>query len=234
MIQKKVKRFITISIKTNIEEILEDIKKYSPYPEKVKLVAVTKYSSVEDIEEFLETGQDICGENKVQVIKDKIEYFKEENKKIKWHFIGNLQKNKVKYIIDDVDLIHSVNKLSLAQEINKKAEQSSKIMDVLLEINVYGEESKQGYSLDELKCDIIELQNLKNLNIIGVMTMAPFTDDEKILRMVFSELRKIRDELNKEYFNNSLTELSMGMSNDYKIALQEGSTFIRVGTKIFK
>ena len=216
------------------KEILEDIKKYSPYPEKVKLVAVTKYSSVEDIEEFLETGQNICGENKVQVIKDKIEYFKEKNKKIKWHFIGNLQKNKVKYIIDDVDLIHSVNKLSLAQEINKKAEQSSKIMDVLLEINVYGEESKQGYSLDELKCDIIELQNLKNLNIIGVMTMAPFTDDEKILRMVFSELRKIRDELNKEYFNNNLTELSMGMSNDYKIALQEGSTFIRVGTKIFK
>ena len=223
-----------MSIKTNVEEILEDIKKYSPYPEKVKLVAVTKYSSVEDIEEFLETGQDICGENKVQVIKDKIEYFKEENKKIKWHFIGNLQKNKGKYIIDDVDLIHSVNKLSLAQEINKKAEQSSKIMDVLLEINVYGEESKQGYSLDELKCDIIELQNLKNLNIIGVMTMAPFTDDEKILRMVFSELRKIKGELNKEYFNNSLTELSMGMSNDYKIALQEGSTFIRVGTKIFK
>ena len=209
-----------MSIKTNVEEILEDIKKYSPYPEKVKLVAVTKYSSVEDIEKFLETGQIICGENKVQVIKDKIEYFKE--------------KNKVKYIIDDVDLIHSVNKLSLAQEINKKAEQSSKIMDVLLEINVYGEESKQGYSLDELKCDIIELQNLKNLNIIGVMTMAPFTDDEKILRMVFSELRKIKDELNKEYFNNNLTELSIGMSNDYKIALQEGSTFIRVGTKIFK
>ena len=209
-----------MSIKASVEEILEDIKKYSPYPEKVKLVAVTKYSSVEDIEEFLKTGQNICGENKVQVIKDKIEYFKE--------------KNKVKYIIDDVDLIHSVNKLSLAQEINKKAEQSGKIMDVLLEINVYGEESKQGYSLDELKCDIIELQNLKNLNIIGVMTMAPFTDDEKILRMVFSELRKIKGELNKEYFNNNLTELSMGMSNDYKIALQEGSTFIRVGTKIFK
>lgn len=223
-----------MSIKENVEEILEDIKKYSPYPEKVKLVAVTKYSSVEDIEKFLETGQNICGENKVQVIRDKIGHFKEKNKKIKWHFIGNLQKNKVKYIIDDVDLIHSVNKLSLAQEINKKAEQSSKIMNVLLEINVYGEESKQGYSLDELKCDIMELQNLQNLNIIGVMTMAPFTDDEKILRMVFSELRKIKDELNKEYFNNSLTELSMGMSNDYKIALQEGSTFIRVGTKIFK
>ena len=216
------------------KEILEDIKKYSPYPEKVKLIAVTKYSTVEDIEEFLKTGQNICGENKVQVVKDKIEYFKNKNTDIKWHFIGNLQKNKVKYIIDDVVAIHSVNKLSLAQEINKKAEQSGKTMDVLLEINVYGEESKQGYSLDELKCDIMELKNLKNLNIIGVMTMAPFTDDEKILRMVFSGLRKIKDELNKEYFDNNLTELSMGMSNDYKIALQEGSTYIRVGTKIFK
>ena len=223
-----------MSIQASVEEILEDIKKYSPYPEKVKLIAVTKYSSIEDIEEFLKTGQNICGENKVQVVKDKIEYFKNKNTDIKWHFIGNLQKNKVKYIIDDVAAIHSVNKLSLAQEINKKAEQSGKTMDVLLEINVYGEESKQGYSLDELKYDIIELKNLKNLNIIGVMTMAPFTDDEKILRMVFSELRKIKDELNKEYFDNNLTELSMGMSNDYKIALQEGSTYIRVGTKIFK
>ena len=222
-----------MSIQAKVEEILEDIKKYSPHPEKVKLIAVTKYSSVEDIE-FLKTGQNICGENKVQIVKDKIEYFKNKNTDVKWHFIGNLQKNKVKYIIDDVAVIHSVDKLSLAQEINKKAEQSGKTIDILLEINVYGEESKQGYSLDELKCDIIELKNLKNLNIIGVMTMAPFTDDEKILRMVFSELRKIKDELNKEYFDNNLTELSMGMSNDYKIALQEGSTYIRVGTKIFK
>ena len=150
-----------MSIKVNVEEILEDIKKYSPYPERVKLVAVTKYSSVEDIEEFLETGQNICGENKVQVIKIRQNILKKKIKKLNGIFIGNLQKNKVKYIIDDVDLIHSVNKLSLAQEINKKAEQSAKIMDVLLEINVYGEESKQGYSLDELKCDIIELQNLK-------------------------------------------------------------------------
>ena len=112
-----------MDIKRNVEEILEDIKKYSPYPEKVKLVAVTKYSPVEDIDLFLTTGQNICGENKVQVIKEKIEYFKEKEKKVEWHFIGNLQKNKVKYIIENVNLIHSVNKLALAQEINKKAEQ---------------------------------------------------------------------------------------------------------------
>ena len=223
-----------MSIQAKVEEILEDIKKYSPYPEKVKLIAVTKYSSVEDIEEFLKTGQNICGENKVQVVKDKIEYFKNKNTDIKWHFIGNLQKNKVKYIIDDVRLIHSVNKLGLAEEINKRAEQVHKTMDILLEINIYGEESKQGYSLDILENEINDLKKFKNLNIIGLMTMAPFTDDEKILRMVFSELRKMKDKLNEKYFNGSLTELSMGMSNDYKIALQEGSTFIRVGTKIYK
>lgn len=223
-----------MDIKRNVEEILEDIKKYSPYPEKVKLVAVTKYSPVEDIDLFLTTGQNICGENKVQVIKEKIEYFKEKEKKVEWHFIGNLQKNKVKYIIEDVNLIHSVNKLALAQEINKKAEQINKIQDVLIEINIFGEESKQGYNLEDFEKDIEELKKLKNLNIIGLMTMAPFIEEEKVLRKVFSDLRKIKDELNEKYFFGSLTELSMGMSNDYKIALEEGSTFIRVGTKIFK
>ncbi len=223
-----------MDIKRNVEEILEDIKKYSPYPEKVKLVAVTKYSPVEDIDLFLTTGQNICGENKVQVIKEKIEYFKEKEKKVEWHFIGNLQKNKVKYIIENVNLIHSVNKLALAQEINKKAEQINKIQDVLIEINVFGEESKQGYNLEDFEKDIEELKNLKNLNIIGLMTMAPFIEEEKVLRKVFSDLRKVKDELNEKYFFGSLTELSMGMSNDYKIALEEGSTFIRVGTKIFK
>lgn len=223
-----------MDIKKNVEEILEDIKNCSPYPEKVKLVAVTKYSPVEDIDLFLTTGQNICGENKVQVIKEKIEYFKEKEKKVEWHFIGNLQKNKVKYIIEDVNLIHSVNKLALAQEINKKAEQINKIQDVLIEINVFGEESKQGYNLEDFEKDIEELKKLKNLNIIGLMTMAPFIEEEKVLRKVFSDLRKVKDELNEKYFFGSLTELSMGMSNDYKIALEEGSTFIRVGTKIFK
>lgn len=223
-----------MDIKKNVEEILEDIKNCSPYPEKVKLVAVTKYSPVEDIDLFLTTGKNICGENKVQVIKEKIEYFKEKEKKVEWHFIGNLQKNKVKYIIEDVNLIHSVNKLALAQEINKKAEQINKIQDVLIEINVFGEESKQGYNLEDFEKDIEELKKLKNLNIIGLMTMAPFIEEEKVLRKVFSDLRKIKDELNEKYFFGSLTELSMGMSNDYKIALEEGSTFIRVGTKIFK
>lgn len=223
-----------MAIKENIEEILKDIKKYSPYPEKVKLIAVTKYVDTDKMQEIIECGHRIFGENKAQIIREKIDYFKEKNVDIEWHFIGNLQKNKVKYIINDVSLIHSVNKLSLAQEINKKAEQINKIMNVLLEINIYGEESKQGYNLEELLVDLEELKNLKNINIKGLMTMAPLNVDSEMTRKVFSRLVEIKNELNEKYFNGTLTELSMGMSGDYKIALEEGSTIIRIGTVLFK
>lgn len=223
-----------MSIKENICEVIEDIKKYSPHPEKVKLIAVTKYVDENVIEKVLDTGHSILGENKAQVIREKIDYFKAKNMDIEWHFIGNLQKNKVKYIINDVSLIHSVNKLSLAEEINKRAEQVGKIIDILLEINVYGEESKQGYKLEELISDLEALKNLKNINIKGLMTMGPLDVDEVTTRKVFAELVRIKKELNENYFNNSLTELSMGMSGDYKIALQEGSTIIRVGSKLYE
>lgn len=223
-----------MSIKENIEKILENIKKYSPYPEKVKLVAVTKYVDETKIQEIIECGHNVFGENKAQVIREKVDYFKQKNIDVEWHFIGNLQKNKVKYIVNDVTLIHSVNKLTLAQEIDKKAKQLNKTVNVLLEINVFGEESKQGYSLDELIEDLTELKELKNINIKGLMTMAPLNVDEKVTRKVFSDLLKIKNELNEKYFNNSLTELSMGMSEDYKIALEEGSTIIRIGSNLFK
>lgn len=223
-----------MSIKENICEVIEDIKKYSSHPEKVKLIAVTKYVDENVIEKILDTGHNILGENKAQVIREKIDYFKAKNMDIEWHFIGNLQKNKVKYIINDVSLIHSVNKLSLAEEINKRAEQVGKVIDILLEINVYGEESKQGYKLEELISDLEALKNLKNINIKGLMTMGPLDVDEVTTRKVFAELVRIKKELNKNYFNNSLTELSMGMSGDYKIALQEGSTIIRVGSKLYE
>lgn len=223
-----------MSIKENICEVIENIKKYSSHPEKVKLIAVTKYVDENVIEKILDTGHNILGENKAQVIREKIDYFKAKNMDIEWHFIGNLQKNKVKYIINDVSLIHSVNKLSLAEEINKRAEQVGKVIDILLEINVYGEESKQGYKLEELISDLEALKNLKNINIKGLMTMGPLDVDEVTTRKVFAELVRIKKELNENYFNNSLTELSMGMSGDYKIALQEGSTIIRVGSKLYE
>ncbi len=226
--------------KETIEEIKKDIAKYSPYPDKVKVVAVTKYSDVDTMRKFIDENQDenkvILGENKVQVIREKIEHFKNnnlQNKKIEWHFIGNLQKNKVKYIINDIELIHSVNKLSLAQEINKRAEKIKRLVEVLIEINIYGEESKQGYDLETFEEEIDEYFKLKNIKVIGLMTMAPLGSDEKIQREVFSKLRLLKDELNEKYFNDQLIELSMGMSGDYKIALQEGSTFIRLGSRIF-
>ena len=185
--------------------------------------------------EVAKCGVKVFGENKAQVIKEKEEKFRELGiDDVEWHFIGNLQKNKVKYIAEYVSLIHSVNKLSLAQEINKRAEQNSRIIDVLLEINIAGEESKEGYDLEELYKELPEIMKLKNINIKGLMTMAPFTDDEVLVRGVFKRLREIKDELNSKYFNGQLTELSMGMTNDYKIALEEGATLVRIGRKIFQ
>lgn len=223
-----------MNIKANIEQIKEEIKKYSPYPEKVKIVAVSKYVDVDIIEKILETDCNVLGENKVQVLKDKIAYFKEKNTNLEWHFIGNLQKNKVKYIIDDVSLIHSVNKLTLAEEIDKRAKAVNKKVDILLEINISEEESKQGYNLEELFKDIKNLKKFENINIIGLMTMTPLNAEEETIRAIFQSLRKIKDELNEKYFFGTLKELSMGMSSDYKIALQEGSTMIRIGSKLYK
>lgn len=222
-------------IKKNIEEIKEDIKKYSKEPEKVKLVAVTKYVETKEMEEAYTAGNPVFGENRVQVLRDKKEYFdttpiKDE---IEWHFIGNLQKNKVKYIIDYIDLVHSVNKLSLAKELDKRARQADKKIKILLEVNVAGEESKEGYAIDNLYKELEELSNLKNIEFKGLMTMAPYSDDEKMVRGVFRKLRELKEELNREYFDGQMTELSMGMTNDYKMALEEGATIIRIGSKIF-
>ncbi len=219
----------------NVNEVLEDIKKYSKNPEKVKLVAVTKYPNVgrPELEELMENGILNFGENRVQVLEAKRELMDDVKDKIHWNFIGNLQKNKVKYIIDYVCMIHSVNKLSLAQEIDKRAAACGRKIDVLIEINLSGEDSKEGYDLDEFYKELPEIIKLENINIKGLMTMAPHVTDEDKIRASFKKLREIKDELNEKYFNGQLTELSMGMSHDYKIALEEGSTIIRIGTKLY-
>ncbi|MCI6153241.1 MAG: YggS family pyridoxal phosphate-dependent enzyme [Fusobacterium perfoetens] len=223
------------SVTKNVQEVLEDIKKYSIYPERVKLVAVTKYPVVtrEKMLELIENGVFSFGENRVQVLEEKLEILGEEKNKIKWNFIGNLQKNKVKYIVDFIDMIHSINKLSLAEEIDKRAEKIGRKIDVLIEINLSGEDSKEGYQLEEFYKDMDELIKLKNINICGLMTMAPNTEDENLIRGSFRKLREIRDEVN-EKFGNNLKELSMGMSGDYKIALEEGATIIRIGSKLYE
>ncbi|MGL4392496.1 MAG: YggS family pyridoxal phosphate-dependent enzyme [Fusobacteriaceae bacterium] len=229
-----------MNIEKNIEQILEDIEKYSPNPSAVKLLAVTKYVDTDTIQKLFDCGIKNIGENKGQVIRDKAKYFAEKKiDDICWHFIGSLQSNKIKYISEYISLIHSVNKISLAREIDKKAKECGRIISILLEINISGEESKEGYSYENLLEDLPEYFELKNIEIKGLMTMAPLTDDENILRKVFAGLREKKDELNKKYFSYQsdgkiLTELSMGMSNDYKIALEEGATIIRIGTKLFE
>ena len=219
----------------NVNEILEDIKKYSKNPEKVKLVAVTKYPNVgrPELEELMANNILDFGENRVQVLEAKRELMNDVKDKIHWNFIGNLQKNKVKYIIDYVYMIHSVNKLSLAQEIDKRAFACGRKLDVLIEINLSGEDSKEGYDLEEFYKELPEIMKLENINIKGLMTMAPNVSDEDKIRASFRKLREIKDELNEKYFNGQLTELSMGMSHDYKIALEEGATIIRIGTKLY-
>ena len=219
----------------NVQEVLEDIKKYSKNPEKVKLVAVTKYPNVgrAELEELMENGILNFGENRVQVLEAKRELMDDVKDKINWNFIGNLQKNKVKYIIDYVCMIHSVNKLSIAQEIDKRAAACGRKLDVLVEINLSGEDSKEGYDLEEFYKELPELMKLQNINIKGLMTMAPNVTDEDKIRASFRKLREIKDELNEKYFDGKLTELSMGMSHDYRIALEEGSTIIRIGTKLY-
>ena len=224
-----------MSLKESVLEIREDIKKYSPYPERVKIVAATKYTDENGVRSVVAEGIREIGENRVQSMSAKIENMSEEElKKIRWNFIGHLQKNKVKYIIDSVSLIHSVDSLSLADEIDKRAKRSERVVDILLEVNISNEESKSGYSVEELQKEAEEYKKYSNLNIIGLMTMAPLTTDEKIVRGVFKGLRELKDNLNITVFGGKLTELSMGMTNDYKMALEEGATMIRVGSKLFK
>jgi hypothetical protein len=219
----------------NIKSVKEDIRTYSKNPDQVKLVTATKYVDASGVLEYLEAGGEYIGENRVQAMREKRDFFveRELEDKLHWHFIGSLQKNKIKYFIDYVELIHSVHSLSLLEAINKFAAKQKKVQDVLLEVNISGEESKHGFSKEELLEEIEKIKELKSIKVKGLMTMAPFTEDEKIIREVFKGLREFQEQLNRDYFAGGLTELSMGMSNDYKIALEEGTTIIRIGSKIF-
>lgn len=220
-----------MELKKNIDDIMEDIKKYSPNPSKVQLIAATKYVDYSIIKELIDIEFFNFGENRVQALRDKKE--KIDDERVKWHFIGHLQKNKIKYIIDYIDLIHSVDSLSLVKEIDKRAKAINKKQEILLEVNISGEESKGGFSPQEIIENIEELKKNENLMIKGLMTMAPLTDNKGEVKLVFKELRELKDKLNEEYFKGQLTELSMGMTNDYQIALEEGASLIRIGSKIF-
>ena len=212
----------------NISENLNKL--YHSIGKSVKLVAVSKTKSNEEIMEAYEAGQKIVGENKVQELVSK---YNSLPKDIEWHMVGHLQKNKVKYIASFIKLIHSVDNFKLLKEINRQAKKHNVTIDCLLQIKIASEETKFGLSIDQVKpmLESEEFKSLKNISIIGLMGMASFTNNEEILKNEFSYLNDIFDDLRITYPN--ITVLSMGMSNDHKLAIQYGSNMVRVGSLIF-
>lgn len=203
-------------------------------PESVRLVAVSKTKPNEDILAAYNAGQRIFGENKVQDLTRKYE---ELPKDIEWHFIGHPQTNKVKYIAPFISLIHGVDSIKLLKEISKQAAKHNRVVKCLLQFHIAEEKSKFGLNEEEafLLLDSEAFRALKNVEIVGVMGMATYTDDEQQVRNEFRELKNIFSKLKNRYFSTSesFTEISMGMSGDYPLAVEEGSTLIRVGSKLF-
>ena len=199
--------------------------------EDVLLCAVTKTRTADEINEAIDAGITDIGENKVQEIMDKFDSVKP----VRWHLIGHLQTNKVKYIIDKVSMIHSVDSLHLAQEIDKRAAQHGITMDILIQVNSAQEESKFGISTDETEGMIRDiLDKCPNIRIRGLMCIAPFAENPEDVRVYFAQVKKLYDEYSSiEHKNLDFKYLSMGMSHDYEVAILEGSNLIRVGTAIF-
>lgn len=203
--------------------IRENISKIKKELYNSKLIAVSKTKSVQDILEAYDAGIRDFGENKVQELLEKIDKLPKD---IRWHMIGHLQTNKVKSIIDKVYLIHSVDTLKLAKEIDKQAKEKNKIVNILLEINIACEDSKYGFNIEELESCMSDIKLLNNINALGLMCVAPNTNNPEDNRKYFKKMKELKEKY-------KLDTLSMGMSNDYKIAIEEESTYIRIGTKIF-
>lgn len=224
-----------MSIKTNIEYINElkeaAAKKSGRNEEDVLLVAVTKLHTVEEMNEAIDAGITDVGENKVQEILSKYDHVKPA----RWHFIGHLQTNKVKQIIDKVDIIHSVDSMHLAKEIDKRARAIGKTMDILIQVNSAMEESKFGITTEETDQLVRDIAaGCPNIRIKGFMCIAPYAENPEDIRGYFAEVKALFDKYKEEKINNTdFTYLSMGMTNDFEVAILEGSNLIRVGTAIF-
>jgi pyridoxal phosphate enzyme (YggS family) len=218
-----------MSIADNIKNLNKEIK-----PTKAKLIAVSKTKPAEDVQEAYDAGQRIFGENQVQEL---VEKYEQLPKDIEWHLIGHLQTNKVKYIAPFISLIESVDSLKILQEINKQAEKNKRVIDCLLQVYIADEETKFGLSYDEL-IELLrspEYTALNHVRIVGLMGIATNTENEKQISDEFEELKVLFDGIKISFFRKDdyFKELSMGMSSDYKIALEQGSTMIRVGSTIF-
>ena len=217
---------------TMIKENLEKIR--ATLPKSVTLVAVSKTKPVSDLQEAYDAGQRIFGENHALEMRDKHEALPKD---IQWHFIGHLQTNKIKYIIPFVTLIHSIDSANLLEAVNKEAKKHDRVVDCLLQFHIAQEQTKFGLDMEEAKqlLDSEDFKAMENIRICGVMGMATFTEDMDEVRKEFKHLKEIFGTLKNEYFANQsqFKEISMGMSDDYPIAVEEGATLVRVGSKIF-
>ncbi len=201
-------------------------------PSEVELVAVTKTVDAERIKEAIELGIRMIGENRVQEAREKIEKLRPDiPETVQWHMIGHLQKNKVRLAVTLFDMIQSVDSIELARKINRVAAEFSKVQRVLVQVKLSEEETKFGVSEDSLEALLGEIVQLENLNLEGLMTIPPFFEDPERARPYFRRLRQLRDEMNSRGFR--LKHLSMGMSGDFEVAIEEGATLVRVGTAIF-
>ena len=217
---------------TMIKENLEKIR--ATLPKSVTLVAVSKTKPVSDLQEAYDAGQRIFGENHALEMRDKHEALPKD---IQWHFIGHLQTNKIKYIIPFVTLIHSIDSANLLEAVNKEAKKHDRVVDCLLQFHIAQEQTKFGLDMEEAKqlLGSEDFKAMENIRICGVMGMATFTEDMNEVRKEFKHLKEIFGTLKNEYFANQsqFKEISMGMSDDYPIAVEEGATLVRVGSKIF-
>lgn len=216
-------------LKDNLNHVIENIHKSCK--NEVTLIAVSKTKPAEMIQELYDAGCRNFGENKVQELIDKYEILPKD---ICWHMIGHLQRNKVKYIVDKVSLIHSVDSLRLAQTIEKEAEKKNCVVEILIEINMAREESKYGIYPEELEALLREISHLSHIRVKGLMTVAPNVKNPEENRKIFTEMKKLSVDIAKKNIDNIIMSiLSMGMSNDYNIAVEEGANMVRVGTSIF-
>ena len=200
-------------------------------PKDIKLIAVSKTVDAARITKALEWGITDLGENRVQELSDKADIIK---MKCNWHLIGHLQTNKVKYIVNKVSLIHSLDRIELANEIQNRAEKAGRIIEVLVQVNIAAEESKFGRSPENTLDFIRDLSRMGNIKVKGLMTIAPLAENPEDIRWVFAGLRKLLIDISKENIDNiDMDYLSMGMSNDFQVAIEEGSNLVRIGTAIF-
>ena len=222
---------VTDNLRQVEERICAACKRAGRSRDEVTLIAVSKTKPASMIRELLPGGTRDFGENKVQELCEKYEQLPKD---IRWHLIGHLQRNKVKYVLDKVCLIHSVDSLRLAETINQEGKKQSKVVPVLIEVNVAGEESKFGVSVEETERLVRQIAVLPFVTVQGLMTIAPFVENPEENRAVFAKLKKLYVDIKAKSIDNvAMNVLSMGMTNDYEVAIEEGATMVRVGTGIF-